>query len=151
MVRLTKRGHTFVLAVLFFPIVFGISNSFADPSQPEVSIPAERLRPIVILTEMTEPKTYAQMVMSNEFGWDKEQFRCLAPMWGKESAWNYKAKSPTDDYGIPQRHMRSNTKEEIKDFLDNPYTQIEWGLNYIKSRYGTPCKAWEFWNDNRWY
>lgn len=72
-------------------------------------------------------------------------------MWGKESAWDYTAISPTDDYGIPQRHMRHNTPKQIDAFLENPQTQIDWGLNYIKERYGSPCEAWSFWQKNRWY
>ena len=43
------------------------------------------------------------------------------------------------------------TQEEIDAFMQNPQTQIKWGLNYIEKRYGSPCEAWEFWSVNRWY
>jgi hypothetical protein len=37
------------------------------------------------------------------------------------------------------------------DWRTNPATQIKWGLDYIKSRYGTPSTAWSFWQANGWY
>lgn len=103
------------------------------------------------IMKMSDPKLYARSIAEEQYNWDKEQHKCLSILWGKESAWNFQAESPSQDYGIPQRHMRKNTQEEIEAFMNNPQTQIEWGLNYIKKRYGSPCKAWEFWSVNRWY
>ena len=37
------------------------------------------------------------------------------------------------------------------DWRTNPATQIEWGLAYIQSRYGSPCSAWYFKQGNNWY
>lgn len=101
--------------------------------------------------KMTDPKLYARNIAQKEYGWNSEQHKCLGILWGKESAWNFQAESPSQDYGIPQRHMRKNTQEEIDAFMKNPQTQIKWGLNYIEKRYGSPCQAWEFWSVNRWY
>jgi len=97
------------------------------------------------------PKSYAHQIAEAEFGWDTPEHKCLNALWGKESAWDYQAKSPTYDYGIPQRHMKTSTKKQIDNFMKNPFQQIEWGLNYIKVRYGSPCNAWSFWQENRWY
>lgn len=97
-----------------------------------------------------QPKDYAT-VKAAEYGWGENQRTCLGKLWGKESAWNYKAKSPTHDYGIPQRHMRMNTNAEITDFLKSPHVQIDWGLRYISTRYGSPCAAWRFHLKNNWY
>ncbi|MDX3404639.1 lytic transglycosylase domain-containing protein, partial [Streptomyces sp. ME01-18h] len=33
----------------------------------------------------------------------------------------------------------------------NAATQIEWGLDYMKDRYGSTCDAWTFWQSNGWY
>ena len=101
--------------------------------------------------KMSDPKQYARSIAKEQYGWTSEQYKCLGILWGKESAWNFQAESPTQDYGIPQRHMRKNTQEEIDAFMQNPQTQIKWGLNYIEKRYGSPCEAWEFWSVNRWY
>lgn len=103
------------------------------------------------INKMSDPKQYARSIAQLEHGWNKEQHKCLGILWGKESAWNFQAESPTHDYGIPQRHMRKNSQEEIDAFMENPQTQISWGLNYIKKRYGSPCEAWEFWRINKWY
>lgn len=37
------------------------------------------------------------------------------------------------------------------DWRTNPATQIRWGLNYIKGRYGSPSAALAFWQANNWY
>ena len=101
--------------------------------------------------KLIDPKKYAFQTALKEYSWDKVEQKCLGILWGKEAAWNYTAKSPTDDYGIPQRHMRHSTQKQIDDFMKSPVIQIDWGLNYIKVRYGSPCQAWNFWEKNRWY
>lgn len=93
-------------------------------------------------------KEYARYLVKKEFAQPRKEFGCLAKLWGKESAWTYKAKSPTHDYGIPQRHMSRNTPAEIAKFLEHPHPQIRWGLGYIKHRYQTPCGALKFWLSN---
>lgn len=110
----------------------------------------------VVMTEkvklsVLQPKEYAAYKATKTYKWGKKQQKCLRALWGKESAWNFRAKSPTKDYGIPQRHMSHNTAEQIKDFLKHPHAQIDWGLNYIKVRYGSPCSAWAFHRKNNWY
>ena len=39
------------------------------------------------------------------------------------------------------------------DWRTNYQTQIDWGLDYIRGRYETPCEALTFWNeqDPHWY
>lgn len=37
------------------------------------------------------------------------------------------------------------------DWRTNPATQIKWGLNYMEDRYGSPCAAWSFHQNNGWY
>ena len=37
------------------------------------------------------------------------------------------------------------------DWLTNAHTQIDWGLGYIASRYGTPCAAWAHSESSGWY
>jgi len=91
------------------------------------------------------PKTFARHLVVQHFKNPNKEFSCLKQLWGKESAWNYKAKSPSKDYGIPQRHMSKNTPEQIADFMKHPHIQITWGIGYIKSRYETPCKALHSW------
>jgi hypothetical protein len=37
------------------------------------------------------------------------------------------------------------------DWRTNPATQIIWGIEYMKDRYGSPCAAWSFKSANGWY
>jgi len=37
------------------------------------------------------------------------------------------------------------------DYLTNYKTQINWGLSYIKSRYGSPSNAWSAFRSKGWY
>ena len=75
---------------------------------------------------------------------NKTQYRCLAQLWGKESAWDAHAYNPSGAYGIPQL---KNKKIYNKD----QYTQVIWGLRYIKHRYHTPCRAWAYWKRHNNY
>jgi hypothetical protein len=71
---------------------------------------------------------------------DANQYRCLELLWTKESNWNPAARNGSH-YGIPQLRNVSVRSQD-------PYTQIDWGLRYIKSRYKTPCKALDFFKAN---
>lgn len=90
-------------------------------------------------------KAMAKSKVLKMFGKDADrQWSALAKLWGKESAWNYKAKNPSSSaYGIAQvlKTPRNSTIEY----------QINNGLKYIVHRYGTPAKAWAFHQRNGWY
>lgn len=45
----------------------------------------------------------------------------------------------------------SKMSSAVADWAPNPATQIKWGLNYMNSRYDSPCGAWQFWQANNWY
>jgi hypothetical protein len=87
-----------------------------------------------------------------EAGFGIDQFPCLDKLWNKESGWNHKARnSSTGAYGIPQALPGSKMGSVASDWQTNPATQIKWGLGYIEGRYGTPCKAWAYFQDVGWY
>jgi len=123
--------------------------TFLAPHSPTKSPALTQVAEVV--EQPPTPREYAFQTAYSFYGWGKSEQKCLGILWGKESAWNYEAKSSTHDYGIPQRHMRNNTQKQIADFMESPFSQIDWGLNYIKSRYGSPCEAWKFWQSRRWY
>lgn len=115
--------------------------------------PIHKLVSAKSLTKITpeKNKAYAKSQMKR-WGWRKSQMKCLAPLWGKESAWNHKAENDySGAYGIPQALPASKMADAGKDWRTNPTTQIDWGLKYIKLRYSSPCKAWEFHQRNNWY
>jgi flagellar biosynthesis GTPase FlhF len=80
------------------------------------------------------------------------QFGCLNSLWIKESNWNHLAQNPSSGaYGIPQSLPGSKMASAGSDWRTNPYTQVRWGVSYIKSRYGTPCSAWAHSQQTGWY
>ena len=76
-------------------------------------------------------------------GYNLKEYKCLAILYGKESAWNPAAKNGSH-YGIPQ-----GRSEWLKD--QDGYTQIQWGLAYIGNRYGEPCVALDHWKAKGWH
>ena len=64
------------------------------------------------------------------------QYQCFHKLITKESNWSVSAKNGSH-YGLGQ--MRN-----VKYKTLHGYKQIDWTLKYIKGRYQTPCKAWEF-------
>jgi len=93
------------------------------------------------------PDEVKQYVSAKEYAahllQDTKQYKCLASLYGKESAWNENAQSGSH-YGIPQgRSIYLKTADK--------YEQVRWGLGYIEVRYGTPCKAWDFFQKNNYH
>ena len=81
-----------------------------------------------------------------------DQFQCFSNIVDHESSWNYQASNPSSGaYGLVQALPGSKMASAGADWQTNPATQIKWGLNYMDSRYGSPCGAWEFWQANNWY
>ncbi|MEU2990407.1 transglycosylase SLT domain-containing protein [Streptomyces griseoincarnatus] len=81
-----------------------------------------------------------------------DQFQCFSNIVDHESSWNYQAQNPSSGaYGLVQALPGSKMASAGADWQTNPATQIKWGLNYMDSRYGSPCGAWEFWQANHWY
>ncbi|MFI7097811.1 transglycosylase SLT domain-containing protein [Streptomyces sp. NPDC050161] len=81
-----------------------------------------------------------------------EQFQCFSNIVSHESGWNYQATNASSGaYGLVQALPGSKMSSAGSDWQTNPATQIKWGLNYMNSRYGSPCGAWQFWQANSWY
>ena len=81
-----------------------------------------------------------------------DQWTCFSNIVNHESSWNYKAVNASSGaYGLFQALPGSKMSSVGSDWQTNPVTQIKWGLNYMDSRYGSPCEAWSFWQANNWY
>ena len=87
----------------------------------------------------------------SQLGGDTGEFSCLESLWGKESGWNPNAQNPSSTaYGIPQFLDSTWAGTGIAKTSDG-YRQIDAGLIYIDSRYGSPCGAWSHSRSNNWY
>ncbi|MFJ6135690.1 transglycosylase SLT domain-containing protein [Kitasatospora sp. NPDC092286] len=80
------------------------------------------------------------------------QFQCFSNIVSHESSWNPSATNASSGaYGLVQALPASKMASAGSDWRTNPATQIKWGLDYMNSRYGSPCGAWSFWQSHHWY
>lgn len=87
-----------------------------------------------------------------EYDWDYSQFSCLVKLWERESNWRHTALNRSSGaYGIPQSLPAEKMASAGSDWETNPETQINWGLNYIDRRYGSPCAALAHSDIHNWY
>ena len=123
-----SRAHRDPLRRVGRGVLVAIGISLFTPAYADAPVGSKRLT----------IKEYAAVLVD-----DKYQMSCLGKLYGKESAWNPDAVNGSH-YGIPQgrsNYLRDATAEE----------QIRWGLKYIDNRYGSPCKAWEFFQKNNYH
>lgn len=86
----------------------------------------------------------AKAMSDQRFG--SSHWPALNNLWSRESGWRPGARNGySGACGIPQALPCS----KITDM--SPVGQIDWGLNYIASRYGNPTAAWHFWQIHHWY
>ena len=84
--------------------------------------------------------------------WGPTQFAYLNLLWQQESGWNPAATNPRSGaFGIPQALPAAKMASAGRDWATNPYTQITWGIGYIKTTYQTPQAAWAHELAYGWY
>lgn len=127
------------------------AGNVADSSVATGSIPSN------IVTVTGTPRAIGQ-ARASAMGWTGTEFTALNNLWNGESNWNPHAKNPSSGaYGIPQALPYSKMPQaawpESAGGQSDAATQIQWGLDYIKSRYGSPSKAWSTWQSRspHWY
>lgn len=91
---------------------------------------------------------YAQRRL-RDLGFGDGDWSALQQLWQKESGWNPNAVNPSSGaFGIaqilPSAHPTANRNMSAQE-------QIEWGLNYIRNRYGSPSAAWQHSQRTNWY
>ena len=97
-----------------------------------------------------EIQSYAHSLVL-EYGWTEEDYRVLVLLWYRESSWNPNAvNKKSGACGIAQAYPCSKATKGT-DYRSNWKTQVKWGLNYIKNRYGTPRDAWDHSQRVGWY
>lgn len=139
----------------------GVSRDAARPALEQGALafdrpgtqrgPAGPVRPSDRVSPQPGPREIARAMLP-EYGWDSVQYSCLDQLWISESNWDHTATNPTSGaYGIPQSLPAGKMASAGPDWRTNPATQIEWGLEYIRLSYGTPCSANSFKIANNWY
>ena len=135
--RTAQRLVRSVAIVLGIALCFSIGSAASATNDPTTRITS---------------KQYAKGQLTTK------NYKCLAVLYGKESAWNWKAVGNLEGtqrvYGIPQ-----GKSEWLR--TANPLQQIDWGLRYIGHRYGyvrtiegmqpNTCKALDHWKRKGWH
>ena len=103
---------------------------------------------------MMHPKAFAKMRVMQKWNSSKE-YGCLVKLWNRESHWNYKSRNKQPVYQIRKGKRVALHAFGIAQVLGEkskiPTVQVERGLKYIESRYGTPCKSLNWHYRNNWY
>lgn len=99
-----------------------------------------------------QAQVIAKQMISRYPEWNSDDFDALVWIWNHESGWRWNAENPSSGaYGIPQSLPGTKMMSAGVDWHDNAATQIKWGLDYIKQRYGSPTRAKAFWQSHHWY
>ncbi len=112
--------------------------------------PAPAAAPVAI-DDPAGAQAYAASQLGS-YGWAPGQMECLHKLWTKESDWKTTATNPSSGaYGVVQSLPATKMASAGADYRTNYRTQINWGLNYVQERYGSPCGALNFHYANNWY
>ena len=122
----------------------------AAPAPAPAAAPAPAPAPVAI-DDPAGAQAYAASQLGR-YGWAPGQMQCLHKLWTKESDWKTTATNASSGaYGVVQSLPATKMASAGADYMTNYRTQINWGLNYVKSRYGSPCGALNFHYAHNWY
>lgn len=159
-IRLTRRGRVVFHGVYLALLAFATSIVADIPPTPSVQaavrpVAAAKPHSKVIPWSVDRSQSYARLAVRLQ-GWSTTEYRCLVRLWTKESNWRHQARNKK-----PVMQIRDGKKVWLHaggipqilglDPKLHPVTQIDRGIDYIKSRYGSPCESWRFWTRNGWY
>ena len=132
----------------------GATNPYAPPpdTAPGGSAPGAGTVPAgaVVPSDLSRYQSFARSLTAGT--WGSGQFPYLYLLWERESGWNPAATNPQSGaFGIPQALPARKMETAGTDWATNPYTQITWGIGYIRAAYGTPRTAWAHEVAYGWY
>ncbi|WP_018142888.1 aggregation-promoting factor C-terminal-like domain-containing protein [Alloscardovia criceti] len=100
---------------------------------------------------VAQAKAYAQAAAA-QYGWTGDNWSALEWLWNRESGWRWNAENASSGaYGIPQSLPGSKMAAYGDNWRDDASIQINWGLNYIRNRYGSPLAAQAHSQQTGWY
>jgi hypothetical protein len=133
------------------PAPAAVAPQAAAPAAPAAPpAPAAPVAPVAV-DDPSGAQAYAASILPS-YGWGQGEMSALITLWNKESDWRTTATNASSGaYGIGQSLPAEKMASEGADWQTNYQTQIRWGLNYIKERYGSPSAAWSFHLAHNWY
>ena len=138
MYRITRRGKAVLgvaTALLSIPMI-GFGKVAPEPK-------AEALVVKDLHVEPETSKMYAKSLIKF-YNWNQVQFKCLVKLWDVESHWNNMA---YNHIAVRQNGVALHAKgiaQVLGTTSNSSPLQIKSGFDYIQSRYGKPCTAWNF-------
>ncbi len=126
----------------------------AEEAEAAAEAAAEKARVAAIANQGYTPGTtdlheIARQIMANKFSYGDDQFACFSWIISRESNWDPSATNRSSGaYGLPQSLPGSKMASAGADWRTNPATQIIWGVQYMKTRYGSPCEARSYWESH---
>ncbi|WP_024366204.1 hypothetical protein [Arthrobacter sp. TB 26] len=120
------------------------------PAAAPAPAPAPEPAPVAV-DDPAGAQAYAAGQLGSH-GWAANEMQCLMKLWTKESDWKTTATNPSSGaYGVVQSLPAEKMASAGADYRTNYRTQINWGLKYVKDRYGSPCGALNFHYAHNWY
>ena len=126
----------------------------AEAAEAAAQEAAQKARDAAIANQGYTPGTtdvheIARQILENKFSYGADQYACFDWIIDRESGWNVHAQNASSGaYGLPQSLPGSKMASVAADWRDNPATQIIWGVQYMKTRYGSPCDAKSHWESH---
>lgn len=132
-------GVVFFLTAFFMPVAGKAEADLSQPYSPKFSVDL----PMKVTPDMQTREIVLSLVRV-EFG--EDQVNSFDQIVIHESGWDPKAVNPNGGAcGLFQSLPCS--KMGGMDL----HSQINFGFDYIKNRYGNPNNAWAFWKEHGWY
>ena len=126
----------------------GATDPYA--ATPGTTAPAPASGNLAAPATLSQYQSFAQTLADTT--WGPGQFPYLNLLWTRESGWNPAATNPVSGaFGIPQALPAVKMASAGLDWATDPYTQIIWGIGYIRATYGTPQAAWAHELAYSWY
>lgn len=146
MARIHTMYKTISIIIILLAIIV-LAYNVPKPKQVESANIEVR---IIREGKVEDVKEYARQQVLDRFG--EGQWSSFYFIIQKESNWTHTAKNPiSSSFGLCQTMMSLYEDDTKDDFRTNPYTQIDWCLDYAAERYGDPKNAKVFWEENRYW
>jgi len=128
-----------------------LRDALANPQtagRPDLGILDQAPGMVTVASKDSLPQVQAEILAAL----GPEQYACLDRIFWNESRWDpTSVNTENGACGLGQASPCTKLSELVPDWPVNSRAQVAWFLAYINRRYGSPCAAWDFWQQNGWY